>query len=192
MEFMKHERFSSYSEDSLLTAETALLTVWPSLLRYHNDLVLVGGLAVKHVTKRVGDLPGGVTLDVDLGISLAASGGMYGTIESDLAGLGFVHDKSRMVRKQGNTNLYIDFLTEDPRQQALGSRDVDDDVASVVPGSNRALACYRGVLVKGNDVYGGRQGCWGKGAGFWRVLVVEDDGFCGARWGRGWKEGVLD
>src|SRR5260221_13451395 len=133
MEFMNHERFSSYSEDSLLTAETALLTVWPSLLRYHNDLVLVGGLAVKHVTKRVGDLPGGVTLDVDLGISLAASGGMYGTIESDLAGLGFVHDKSRMVRKQGNTNLYIEFLPEDPRQHGLRPRHVHEVVAMVMP-----------------------------------------------------------
>ncbi len=185
---MKHERFSSYSEDSLLSAETALLTVWPSLLRYHNDLVLVGGLAVKHVTKRVGDLPGGVTLDVDLGISLAASGGMYGTIESDLAGLGFVHDKSRMVRKQGNTNLYIDFLTEDPRQQALGSRNVDDVVASVVPGINRALACYRGVLVKGNDVYGGRQECEVKVADVGPLLVLKLNGFGGPTGRRATKD----
>src|SRR5258707_12899168 len=185
MGFMKDERVSSYLEDSLLSAETALLTVWPSLLRYHNDLVLVGGLAVKHVAKRVGDLPGGVTLDVDLAISLAACGGMYGKIESDLAGLGFVHDKSRMVRKQGNTNLYIDFLTEDPRQQALGSRNVDDVVASVVPGINRALACYRGVLVKGNDVYGGRQEGEGKEVDVGALLGLEVNGFGGAPWRKG-------
>src|SRR5260221_12690043 len=149
MEFMKHERFSSYSEDSLLSAETALLTVWPLLLRYHNELVIVGGLAVKHVTKRVGDLPGGVTLDVDLGILLAASGGMYGTIESDLAGLGFVHDKSRMVRKQGNTNLYIYFLTEDPRQQALGCRNRHEVGSGGVPGIRPAAHCFRGGAWKG-------------------------------------------
>jgi hypothetical protein len=37
----------------------------------------------------VTDLPGAVTMDVDFGISLAASGHQYGTIKSDLAGLDF-------------------------------------------------------------------------------------------------------
>ena len=53
-------------------------------------------------------------MDVDLGITLGASGGQYGTIKSDLAGLGFVPEGDRLVRKFGHLGLYLDFLTEDP------------------------------------------------------------------------------
>jgi len=42
------------------------------------------------LTKRnVAGLPGAVTMDVDFGISLAASAGQHGTIKTDLPGLGF-------------------------------------------------------------------------------------------------------
>ena len=140
----KYETFGAYPQRSLLSAEAALLTVWPSLSRYHDDLVLVGGLAIHYLTKRdIQGLPGAITLDVDLGISLAASGGQYGTIKSDLEGLGFASEGQRLVRKRGDTALYIDFLTEDPNQRALGSRVVDEVIANVVQGINRALACYR-------------------------------------------------
>lgn len=37
----KYETFGAYPPRSLLSAEAALLTVWPSLSRYHDDLVLV-------------------------------------------------------------------------------------------------------------------------------------------------------
>ena len=90
--------------------------------------------------KEYSGFTGAVTLDVDLGISLAASGGQYGTIKSDLEGLGFVSEKQRLVRRKGDIALYIDFLTEDPNQRALGSRVVDEVIASVVPGINRALS----------------------------------------------------
>jgi hypothetical protein len=33
-------------------AEAVLLTAWASLHRFHEDLALVGGLAVKYLTKR--------------------------------------------------------------------------------------------------------------------------------------------
>ena len=86
----KHETFADYPPRSLAAAEAALLTIWPTLNRYHDDLVLVGGLAVHYLTKRdEGHWPGAVTMDVDFGISLATEGGQYGTVQSDLAGLGF-------------------------------------------------------------------------------------------------------
>src|SRR5712691_7346100 len=99
-----------------------------------------GGLAVHYLTKRaVAGLPAAVTMDVDLGISLGASGGQYGTIKSDLGGLDFKSEGNRLVRKYRNLNLYLDFLTEDP-PLVTGTRTVDDVVASVIPGVNRALA----------------------------------------------------
>ena len=71
----KFGAFEDYPKESLLSAEAALLTAWRSLERYHDDLVLVGGLASHYLTKRdVAGLPGAVTMDVDFGISLAASG----------------------------------------------------------------------------------------------------------------------
>ena len=70
---------------------------------------------------------------MDFGVSLAASGGQYGTIKSDLEGLGFVAEDRRVAAKKGDVALYIDFLTEDPHRNALGSRVVDEVVASVVP-----------------------------------------------------------
>ena len=111
----KFGTFGDYPKESLLSAEAALLTAWRSLERYHDDLVLVGGLAVHYLTKReVAGLPGAVTMDVDFGISLAASGEQYGTIKTDLAGLGFKSEGNRLVRKFGSLNLYLDFLTEAP------------------------------------------------------------------------------
>ncbi len=155
----KFGTFGGYPKESLMSAEAALLTAWRSLERYHDDLVLVGGLAVHYLTKRdVAGLPGAVTMDVDFGISLAASGEQYGTIKTDLAGLDFKSDGNRLVRKFGNLNLYLDFLTEDP-PSVTGTRTVDDVVASVFPGVNRALACRRIVAVKGHDLYGAEQEC---------------------------------
>ncbi|MBM3853813.1 MAG: hypothetical protein FJ399_11760 [Verrucomicrobia bacterium] len=163
----KFGTFGEYPKDSLAAAEKALLTAWRSLARYHDDLVLVGGLAVHYLTKpTAADLPGAVTMDVDFGISLAASGDQYGTIKSDLAGLGFKSDSNRLVRTDGGLNLYLDFLTEDP-PSLTGARLVDDVVASVIPGVNRALSCRRMVKVKGLDLYGVEQEC---------IVAVADSG----------------
>jgi hypothetical protein len=87
-------------------------------------------------------------LDVDFGISLAVSGERHGTIKSDLAELGFKSEGNRLVRKSGHLNLYLDFLTEGP-PLLTGARIVDDVIANVIPGVNRALACRRIVAVKG-------------------------------------------
>jgi hypothetical protein len=176
----KYETFRAYPQRSLLSAEAALLTVWPSLSRYHDDLVLVGGLAIHYLTKSdIQGLPGAITLDVDLGISLAASGGQYGTIKSDLEGLGFVSEGQRLVRRRDDIGLYIDFLTEDPNRRALGSRVVDEVIANVVPGINRALACYRTVIVEGQDVYSAEQQCKVKVADVGPLLVLKLNAFGG-------------
>jgi hypothetical protein len=89
----KFGQYEEYSGEGLAKAKAALLTVWPTLSRYHDDLVLVGGLAVDCLTKaQVGGYPVAVTIDADLGISIGAGGGMYGTISSDLEGLSFIRD----------------------------------------------------------------------------------------------------
>jgi hypothetical protein len=59
----KFGKYDEYPPGSLESAEAALLTAWRSLERYHDDLVLVGGLAVHCLTRRgVPGLPGAVTL----------------------------------------------------------------------------------------------------------------------------------
>jgi hypothetical protein len=175
----KFGTFGDYPKDSLASAEKALLTAWRSLERYHGDLVLVGGLAVHYLTKRnVAGLPGAVTMDVDFGISLSASGEQYGTIKTDLAGLDFKSEGNRLVRKYGDMNLYLDFLTEDP-PSVTGSRMVDDVVASVIPGVNRALACRRVINVKGLDLYGAAQECKVTVADIGPLLVLKLNAFGG-------------
>lgn len=175
----KFGNFAEYPAESLASAEQTLLTAWSSLSRYHDDLVLVGGLAVYYQTKRnVPNLPGAVTMDVDFGIALAASGDQYGTIKTDLTGLGFRPEKQRMVRRHGDLNLYIDFLTDDP-PNTTGSRLVDDVVASVIPGVNRALACRRIIPVKGQDLFGGSQECEVAVSGIGPLLVLKLNAFGG-------------
>src|SRR6266699_3097900 len=113
----KFSSFAEYPTRSLAGAEAALLTAWASLERFHDDLVLVGGLAVKYLTKQGGGLlPGPVTMDVDLGVTLAAeAGGQYGSMADDLTGQGFKCDeKGRYVRQFETMPVFIDFVTEHP------------------------------------------------------------------------------
>ena len=179
MTMSKFETYTAYPKDSLLSAEAALLTIWRSLRSYHNDIVLVGGLAVHYLTQpHLPGLPGAVTVDVDFGITLGACGGQYGTIRSDLSGLGFEREGARLVRKVGHQNLYVDFLTEDP-PAISGARTVDDVTASVIPGINRALACRRWVQVRGRDVYGAPQSCPVAVADIGPLLVLKLNAFGG-------------
>lgn len=175
----KFGTFSDYPPRSLLSSEAALLTAWRSLDQYWDDLVLIGGLAVHYLTRRRdGGLPGAVTLDVDFGISLAAEGGQYGTIKTTLAGLGFVPEKERLARKYEDVMLYLDFLTDGP-PLTKGTRMVDDVVASVIPGIERALASRRMVKVTGADLYGGTQTCSVPVADIGPLLVLKLNAFGG-------------
>lgn len=175
----KFGTFQDYPKESLPAAEAALLTAWRTLERYHDDLVLVGGLAVHYLTRHdLPGLPGAVTMDVDFAITLGASGGQYGTIKSDLGGLGFVYEGNRFVRKFKNLNLYLDFLTEDP-SSVTGGRVVDDVMASIVPGVNRALACRRMIEVSGWDLYEVKQHCRIAVADIGPLLVLKLNSFGG-------------
>ena len=81
----KRGHYADYPRESNVTAEAALLTAWASLHRYHESLVLVGGLALKYLTVSAsGLLPGPVTLDADFGVGIGTEGGQYGTIRDDL------------------------------------------------------------------------------------------------------------
>jgi len=151
----KFATFAEYPARSLVAAEKALLTAWPGLHRYHEDLVLVGGLAVKYLTKPVvGLLRGAVTMDVDFGISLAADGGMYGSIADDLRGQGFIRNgQGRYVRELEGLTIYIDLLTEKP-SLGRGTTLVDRVPVEAFPGIQRALATRVAKLVKGEDAFG--------------------------------------
>lgn len=175
----KFDTFDKYPRGCVTATEMALLTIWPSLRRYEDDIVLVGGLAVHYLTRQsTAGLPGTVTMDVDFGITLGASSGQYGTIRSDLAGLGFTTINDQLVRMRDGFALYIDFLTEDT-SSLMGTRMVDDVVASVVPGINRALATPQFLDITGVDCYGANQCCKVAVADIGPLLVLKLNAFGG-------------
>jgi hypothetical protein len=101
-------------------------------------------------------MPGPVTLDVDFGISIGASGGSYGSIRNTLAAHDFVWntDLKRFVRKFEEIDLYIDLLTDNGTTDT-GTVTVDDSLAvGVVPGIDRALVMTRDAVIQGNTLVG--------------------------------------
>lgn len=178
----KFGNYEDYPDRSLAKAKAALLTIWPTLSRYHGDLVLVGGLAVDCLTRgQPGGYPVAVTLDADLGIAMGAGGDIYGAISTDLAGLGFQLDpvsKQRYRREVEGTNIYLDFLTEKPGSIS-GSLIVDDIIASVVPGINRALESRRGITVQGQDLYGAEKEITVNVAGIGPMIALKLNAFGG-------------
>lgn len=149
-------QLGDYSPRGLATAEAALFTAWEALEKFHEDLVVIGGLAVHYHTKDTPhpQFPATATLDVDFGISLGADAGMAGTVQFDLAMLGYrATEEGRMFREMEQGRLYIDFLTEHPPRES-GTREVSGITASVCPGINRALAVRRNVEIHGTDSSG--------------------------------------
>jgi len=155
---MKHETFEEYPADAMDLPQKALLTTWDCLSDYRDDLVLVGGLAVRHLTKPpVEGMPGPVTLDVDFGISIAASGGMYGSIRETLSAHGFKWEDKRFVRKFAEMSLFVDLLTDDGEADS-GTAIVDDSLpVGVVPGISRALERSRFISISGTTLLGVQQ-----------------------------------
>jgi hypothetical protein len=161
---MKLGAYADYESGKVALAESALFSVWPSLEPWYDDLVLVGGLVPRFIC---GDtacprlLPRPVTLDADFGISLAASAEGMSSLQFALLELGFHKTTSpegcvRYEKKVGDCSIPVDFLTDAP-PHTTGSATVDDIVASVLPGINRALATAREVKVSGQDLAGNRQ-----------------------------------
>ncbi len=159
---MKHETCSEYDPRHTALAESAFLTLWSSLGRWHDDLVLVGGLVPKYlcgdITQHRG-LPRPATLDVDLGIALAADSGQYGNLFWELSGQGFktsTKHPPRLEKTIGDFPVYVDFLVEHP-PRTHGSAQVEDITASIMPGVDRALATARTMEVTGVDLHGATQ-----------------------------------
>ena len=177
----KFPSFAEYPPRSLAGAEAALLTAWASLERFHDDLVLVGGLAVRYLTKQgAALLPGPVTMDVDLGVSLVAeAGGQYGSIADDLEGQGFRRDeKGRYARHFEAMPVFVDFLTEHPTA-TTGTAMVDGVPAGVFPGVARALATKRKIKVEGKDLFGALQKTAIPVSGIGPLLVLKLNAFSG-------------
>jgi hypothetical protein len=154
---MKHGTYQEYQNSNLTLPQQALLTAWDCLPRYQQDLVLVGGLAIKHLTHPpAAGLPGPATLDVDFGISIGASGGTYGNIKETLSAHDFKWsaEMKRFIRKFETIDLYIDLLTDDGTADT-GTATVDDSLTvGIVPGIDRALDVYREVTIKGMTLIG--------------------------------------
>ncbi len=150
----KFEHYQDYPSGSTEMAEKALLTAWDSLAAFEDDLVLVGGLAIRHLTHppKTG-LQGPVTLDVDFGIQIAASGGMYGSIRDTLASHGFRWEYQRFEKLVEGTTLYIDLLTDDAKSDR-GAVRVDEMEVSIMPGIHRALEVNRRMEISGNLMIG--------------------------------------
>ena len=169
----KYPHHHAYPAGSTDLAVAALLTVWSSLADYQEDLVLVGGLVPKFLCAHPPEALPAVTMDVDLGIALGATGGQYGTISSHLQGLGFTREEQRFRKDINGLPLFVDFLTEAGKPGQTAAM-VDDVPVSSFPGVNRALAVHRLVPVSGRDFFGGQQNCRVKVCeiGPWLVLKL--------------------
>lgn len=152
----KFENYNDYPADGTAMAEKALLTAWDSLAAFQSDLALVGGLAVRYLTHppKLG-LQGPVTLDVDFGIEIGASAGMYGSIRDTLSAHGFKWTEQRRFEKHvDGLPLYIDLLT-DSKQGTHGTVIIDDGIeVSVLPGIQRALEVNRRIEITGELMIG--------------------------------------
>jgi len=154
---MKHDTYEKYLALDTDLPQRALLTAWDCLSRYHDDLALAGGLAIKYLTHPpVGNVPGPVTLDVDFGIYLGASSGQYSSMRELLGAHGFDwnNTEKRFARQFDELKLYIDLLTEDGESN-MGTAIVDDSLpVGTIPGINRALENYRWIDISGQTLVG--------------------------------------
>ncbi len=113
---MKFETYDKYLAADTSLPLQALATTWECLSDFHDELVLVGGLAVRYLTKPPATgQPGPVTLDVDFAVSLAVDGGLGPTIRSALREQDFRWESSRgrFTREFPGLRLHLDLLTDD-------------------------------------------------------------------------------
>lgn len=154
---MKYSRHEDYHPEMITLSERALLSIWPSLADYHRDLVLVGGLVTHYICVSQADILPAVTMDVDLGITLAASPLRYEAISARLAELGFKREDRRFVKRIGGIPIPLDFLMEAVDEPNAGAQ--DQLAAAVFPGIERALLINRECAISGPDFSGTEQRC---------------------------------
>lgn len=150
---MKYEHHNQYAPEDAERAESALLTVWAVLEEFRDDLVLVGGLVPRYICRPVRDELQPVTLDVDVGVALGLSSGMYDTTSRRLEGAGFLWENKRFQKQFGQTVLYLDLITDRPERDSPDAAVVDDVSVSAVYGVQRALEVFREVDITGHDLY---------------------------------------
>ena len=126
LQAVKMHHYKDYSAEDTARSEAALLTVWAVLHDLTEDLVLVGGLVPRYICRSAASVLQPVTTDVDLGVSLGFSSGTYETTRTRLEKAGFDWKDNRFVKTIGATNLFLDFLTNKPSQDAPNSAMVDD------------------------------------------------------------------
>jgi hypothetical protein len=143
---MKFETHAEYDPRRSEIAQQAFLSVWSGFTRWHDDLVLLGGLVPRFICKPLPThslLKPSTTIDVDLGIALGTESGLYDPISTALAGQGFFqdpHQQHRYVITIAGLEVPVDFLVEYGRDEQ-GMVAVDDIAATVMPGVNRAKTC---------------------------------------------------
>lgn len=115
---MKHDTFEKYPAGGLDLTQQALLTTWDCLADNRSDE----------------GLPDAVTIDVDFGISIGASGGMYGSIRETLSGHGFVRERAR-----------ADFMCGIPDEQRASLSGPERGIAAYPPAMRDAGTCTVGA-----------------------------------------------
>ena len=159
---MKFETHAEYDPRQSEMVKRAFLSVWSSFTRWHDDLVLLGGLVPKFICNPLpahSVLKPTTTIDVDLGIALGTESGQYDPISTALAGQGFYADpkqKHRYVKTIAGMEVPVDFLVEHGADDE-GMVAVDDIAATVMPGVDRALETARFIEIQGEDLQGAEQ-----------------------------------
>ncbi len=189
---MKHDTYEAYAPARTQMAESALLTAWDSLAAFQEDLVLIGGLAIRFLTHRKsGGVIEPVTTDVDFGVSLGISNGQYGSLRDVLRGHGFRWERGRFEKVIAGFTVYVDLLTEQPGY-TKGTVMLDDGLeVAVVPGINRALTNHRRVTIEGKCLLGVQRKIEVKIAEIGPLLVLKLNAFGGPE-GRKVRKDVSD
>ncbi len=159
---MKYETYAEYEPRRMELAQQTFLSIWSGFTRWHDDLVLLGGLVPRYLCappKGQVIFPPPATIDVDLGVALGTDSGQYDPISVALRGQGFDPDpeqRHRWIKKVAGLEVPVDFLVEHGDDD-VGTVAVDSIAATVMPGVNRALETARWVEISGKDLQGAEQ-----------------------------------
>src|SRR5258708_7274899 len=123
---VKRPHFNDYHHGDTERSEAALLTVWPRLADFHENLVLIGGLVPRYLCRPLEEQWQPHTLDVDFAIALSAGGSMYEPLSHRLISENFAQKAGRFEKAMPGGKLYVDFLTERPSREAPNAAQVDD------------------------------------------------------------------
>ena len=150
---MKFNHYTSYSEVITNHAGKVLASLWGALENYRHGMVLIGGLVPRFICSGNMNttLLRPVTLDVDLGISVAVDGDMS-PIDWKLRALGYREDQKeggRFIADIDGIRIPIDFLTE--HVHPTSSIEIAGIRASNLLGVKRAIESSRKIMFEVPD-----------------------------------------